>query len=190
MTVLAVTGSHVFWITSRAAGIVALILTSASVGVGLSMSGRLVKGRGTDLRVTHEALALAAIAAIVLHAVALLGDSYFHPGIADLLIPFVRNYKEPYMALGIIAGWGFILLGLSYYLRQRIGVKRWKVMHRFTALAWVLGVIHTLGEGSDAGRTWFLVITAIAVIPTLVLLVARLARPRERGAPVELAGRA
>ena len=94
------------------------------------------------------------------------------------------------MALGIIAGWGFILLGLSYYLRQRIGVKRWKVVHRFTALAWVLGVIHTLGEGSDAGRTWFLVITAIAVIPTLVLLVARLARPRERGAPAELAGRA
>ena len=190
MTVLATTGSHVFWITSRAAGIVALILTSASVGVGLSMSGRLVNGRGPDLRVTHEALALAAIVAIALHAVALLGDSYFHPGIADLLIPFVRNYKEPYMALGIIAGWGFILLGLSYHLRQRIGVKRWKVMHRFTALAWVLGVIHTLGEGSDAGRTWFLVITAIAVIPTLVLLVARLARPRERGAPVELAGRA
>ena len=190
MTVLATTGSHVFWITSRAAGIVALILTSASVGVGLSMSGRLVKGRGPDLRVTHEALAIAAMAAIALHAVALLGDSYFHPGVADLLIPFARNYKEPYMALGIIAGWGFILLGLSFYLRQRIGVKRWRVVHRFTALAWVLGVIHAVGEGSDAGRTWFLVITAIVVIPTLVLLIARLARPRGRGVQVEVAGRA
>ena len=189
MTALATTGSHVFWVTSRAAGIVALILTSASVGVGLSMSGRLVKGRGPDLRVTHEALAIAAIAAIALHAVALLGDSYFHPGIGDLAIPFVSNYKQPYMALGIIAGWGFVLLGLSFYLRQRIGVKRWKVIHRFTALAWVFGVIHTLGEGSDAGRAWFLVITAIAVIPTLVLLVARLTRPHGRGVKVELASR-
>ena len=123
VTALATTGSHVFWITSRAAGIVALILTSASVGVGLSMSGRLVKGRGPDLRVTHEALAIAAIAAIALHGAALLGDSYFHPGIADLLIPFVRNYKEPYMALGIVAGWWFVVLGLSFYLRQRIGVE-------------------------------------------------------------------
>jgi methionine sulfoxide reductase heme-binding subunit len=190
VTLLATTGSHVFWITSRAAGIVALILTSASVGVGLSMSGRLVKGRGPDLRVTHEALAIAAMAAIALHAVALLGDSYFHPGVADLAIPFVSNYKQPYMALGIIAGWGFVLLGLSFYLRQRIGIKRWKVMHRFTALAWVFGVIHTLGEGSDAGRTWFLGITAIAVIPTLVLLVARLTRHSGRGVAVELASRA
>jgi len=190
MTVLATTGSHVFWITSRAAGIVALILTSASVGVGLSMSGRLVKGRGPDLRVTHEALAIAAIGAIALHAVALLGDSYFHPGIVDLAIPFARDYKEPYMALGIVAGWGFVLLGLSFYLRQRIGVKRWRVMHRFTALAWVFAVIHSLGEGSDAGRLWFVAITAIAVIPTLVLLIARLARPRGRGVQVELGSRA
>lgn len=190
MTVLATSGSHVFWITSRAAGIVALILTSASVGVGLSMSGRLVKGRGPDLRVTHEALAITAIAAIALHAVALLGDSYFHPGIVDLAVPFASNYKEPYMALGIVAGWGFVLLGLSFYLRRRIGAKRWKVMHRFTALAWVFAVIHSLGEGSDAGRTWFVAITAIAVIPTLVLLIARLTRPRGRGVQVELASRA
>jgi len=140
-----------------------------------------------DLRVAHEAVAIAAIA---LHAVAPLGDSYLHPGIADLAIPFASNHKQPYMALGIIAGWGFILLGLSFYLRQRIGIKRWKVMHRFTALAWVFGVIHTLGEGSDAGRAWFLVIAAIAVIPTLVLLVARLRRHSGRGVQVERASRA
>jgi sulfoxide reductase heme-binding subunit YedZ len=175
-----ITGSHVFWVTSRAAGIVALILASLSVGVGVSMSGRLIKRRGPDLRVIHEALAIATIAAIALHAVALLGDSYFHPGVADLLIPFVRNYKEPYMALGIIAGWGFVVFGLSYYLRARIGVARWRVIHRFTALAWVLGVIHTLGEGTDAGRAWFLLIVATATIPTLVLVLARMTPRRGR----------
>jgi len=51
-------------------------------------------------------------------------------------------------------------------------------------------VIHSLGEGSDAGRTWFVAVTAIAVIPTLVLLIARLTRPRGRGVQVELASRA
>ena len=60
------------------------------------------------------------------------------------------------MAIGIIAGWGMVLLGLSYYVRERIGVARWKILHRFTALAWILGIVHCLGEGSDAGRTWFL----------------------------------
>jgi sulfoxide reductase heme-binding subunit YedZ len=181
MAVLALaSGSHVFWITSRAAGLVALILASGSVGLGVSMSGRLVKGRGPDLRVLHEALSIAAMAAIALHAVALLGDSYFHPSIADLTIPFVRDYKQPYMALGIIAGWGLVALGLSFYARTRIGIARWRVLHRFTALAWILGVVHALGEGTDSGRAWFLAITAIAVIPTLALVFARLARPRRK----------
>ena len=181
MTAIAVaTGSHVFWITSRAAGLAALILASASVGLGVSMSGRLVKGRGPDLRVLHEALSIAGMGAIALHAVALLGDSYFHPSIADLTIPFVRDYKQPYMALGIIAGWGFVTLGLSFYARTRIGIARWRILHRFTALAWILGVVHALGEGTDSGQAWFLAITAIAVIPPLALVCARLVRPRRK----------
>lgn len=181
-------GSHVFWITARAAGLAALILASASVGVGLSISGRLLGGRGPDMRVVHEALSIATLAAIALHALALLGDSYFHPSLADLTIPFVSGYREPYMALGIIAGWGFALFGLSYYLRKRIGTARWKVIHRFTALAWILGVIHSLGEGTDARATWFLIIVTCAVLPSLALLFARLAKPRGHRAAARLAG--
>jgi sulfoxide reductase heme-binding subunit YedZ len=191
VTILAIaTRSHLFWITSRAAGLVALILASACVGVGVSMSGRLIKGRGPDLKVIHEALSIATLAAIALHALALLGDSYFHPTIADLTIPFVSGYREPYMALGIIAGWALFAFGLSFYARKRIGIARWKIIHRFTALAWLLGVIHTLGEGSDAGRTWFVAIVATAVAPTLVLVIARLARrPDGKRAASAVAGR-
>jgi sulfoxide reductase heme-binding subunit YedZ len=184
VTILATaTGSHAFWITSRAAGLVALILASASVGVGVSMGGRMLKGHGPDLKVIHEGLSIATLAAIALHALALLGDSYFHPTLADLAIPFASSYREPYMALGIIAGWGFFLFGVSFYARKRIGIARWKIIHRFTALAWLLGVIHTLGEGSDAGRTWFLAIVATVVAPTLVLVIARLARWPQRKRP-------
>ena len=45
------TGPHLFWITSRAAGTAALILSSVSVSIGLLMGGRFVKRRGHDLRV-------------------------------------------------------------------------------------------------------------------------------------------
>jgi sulfoxide reductase heme-binding subunit YedZ len=176
-------GTHLFWITSRAAGIVALILAGASVGVGVSIGGRLIRGRGPDLRAIHEALSLAAIVALFLHVASLLGDSYFHASIAEVTVPFVRSYREPYMAIGILAGWSLVVLGLSYYVRERIGIARWKVLHRFTALAWLLGVIHTLGEGSDAGRTWFLVVVSLAVIPVLGLVAARLLGSVGRSAP-------
>jgi methionine sulfoxide reductase heme-binding subunit len=162
---------HLFWIASRAAGIAALLLSSAAVGVGLTMGGRLVKGRGLDLRAAHEALSLATLIAIVVHAVALLGDSYLDASIFDITVPFVSGYKEPWMSMGIVAGWGLVALGASYYFRTKIGVARWKRLHRWTALAWLLGIAHSLGEGTDAGTAWFLVCTAIAVVPALVLLV-------------------
>ena len=166
--------THFFWITSRAAGIVALVLASGSVAAGLAISGRFGRMRGPDLRVTHEALSLAALGALVLHAAALLGDSFFHPTIPDLVIPFAMNYKEPYMAIGIIGGWGMQIFGLSYYYRERIGISRWKVLHRLTAIAWILGVVHTLGEGTDAGQFWFLALTIIVVAPVALVLVMRI----------------
>jgi methionine sulfoxide reductase heme-binding subunit len=175
-------GPHLFWVTSRAAGIAALILSSLGVCVGLLMSGRL-RRRGPDLRVAHEALSLATLGALVIHGLSLLGDSFMHPGLADLSIPFVSSYMTLWTSAGIIAFWALALLGLSYYARTRIGVQRWRRLHRFTALAWILGIVHSLGEGTDAGQTWFLVMTAIVVAPALVLLAGRWLTARSGSAP-------
>jgi sulfoxide reductase heme-binding subunit YedZ len=168
-------GPHIFWISSRAAGTAALLLSSASVCIGVTMGGRLLKGRGPDLRATHEALSLATMVALVIHALTLLGDSFMHPGLADLTVPFASSYKTAWTTIGIVAGWLTIVLGLSYYLRARIGQERWKRLHRFTLLAWVLGVAHSLGEGTDAGQTWFLVAVGIVVLPAAVLALSRVA---------------
>ena len=96
-------------------------------------------------------------------------------------------FKTIWTTLGIVSGWGLLLLGLSYYARGRIGQQRWRMLHRFTALAWVLGLAHSLGEGTDAGQTWFLVMTGVVAVPALVLLVSRFAgRSRERGSGIDL----
>ena len=52
-------------------------------------------------------------------------------------------------------------------------MQRWRRLHRFTALAWALGLAHSLGEGTDAGQTWFLAMTAIVVVPAISLLAVR-----------------
>jgi sulfoxide reductase heme-binding subunit YedZ len=167
------TGPHLYWITSRAAGIAALVLSSLSVCVGLLMGGRLMKGRGPDLRATHEALSLATLAALLVHGLSLIGDSFMHPSLADVAVPFVSGYMTLWTTMGIVAFWAMLILGLSYYARTRIGVQRWRRVHRFTALAWALGLAHSLGEGTDAGQTWFLAMTAIVVVPALGLLAVR-----------------
>jgi hypothetical protein len=55
---------------------------------------------------------------------------------------------------------------------------------------WLAGLAHALGEGTDAGQIWFLVMMAIVVIPALLLLATRwlgvnpgprpASRPRDR----------
>jgi sulfoxide reductase heme-binding subunit YedZ len=174
-------GPHIFWIISRAAGSAALVLSSLSVCLGLSMGGRLVKGRGLDLRVTHEALSLATMVALLVHGLSLLGDHYLHPTVADIAVPFVSDYKTVWMSMGIIAGWALLALGLSYYARARIGASRWRRLHRLTALAWILGLAHSLGEGTDAGQAWFLAMVAVVAVPALALLAVRVAGARRVG---------
>jgi sulfoxide reductase heme-binding subunit YedZ len=172
---------HLFWITSRAAGIAALVTASLAVSLGLLMSTKLLKGRGADLRVTHEALSLATMFALVVHGVSLIGDKYLHPSLLDIALPFASGYKTFWTSLGIIAGWGMILLGLGFYARTRIGVQRWRKLHRFTALAWVFGLAHALGEGTDGGQLWFLAMIAIVAIPALILLASRWTARRDGG---------
>jgi sulfoxide reductase heme-binding subunit YedZ len=172
-TLATAVGPHLFWITSRAAGIAALILSSAAVCIGLLMGRRLKGVSGPDLRVTHEALSLATLTALVVHGLTLIGDSYLHPSLLDVSVPLVSSYKTFWTSAGIIAFWALALLGLSYYARRFIGTTRWRNLHRFTALAWLLGVVHSLGEGTDAGQAWFLAMTAIVVLPPLILLATR-----------------
>jgi sulfoxide reductase heme-binding subunit YedZ len=164
---------HAFWITSRAAGIVALLAASLAVALGLMMGTRL-RTRLGDLRIVHESLSLATMVALAVHALALLGDGYLSPSLADVTIPFASSYERLWMGAGLVAGWLFVILGLSYYVRGRIGPQRWRKLHRFTALAWVLGVGHALVMGTDAGAAWFLLAAALVVIPAAALLGRRL----------------
>ncbi len=172
--------SMFFWVTSRAAGTTAMVLASTAVGVGLVMGGRMVKSGAADRRSLHEILSLATMVALAVHGLALLGDSWLHPSLADVTVPFLGSYKMLTTSIGIISAWGIVILGLSFYVRRRIGITRWKAIHRFTALAWLLGLVHTFAEGSDAGKLWFIALIGLTAAPALVLLVVRHARPRAR----------
>jgi hypothetical protein len=105
--------------------------------------------------------------------VSLLGDAFLNPGLSGIAIPFVAAYRPLWTGLGIIAGYGLAVLGLTYYLRDRIGAARWKRLHRLTAAFWVLAIAHTIGAGSDAAQLWFLVVSGALIIPAALLLILR-----------------
>jgi sulfoxide reductase heme-binding subunit YedZ len=178
-------GQHLFWIASRALGVVALVLVAVSVGLGLAMATRAPKGPGVMARVRqlHEATALTALLAIAAHGLALLGDTYLRPGLAGIAIPFVMAHKPAWTGMGVVGGWLAAILGLSFYVRRWIGPKLWRSVHRWTLAVYVLAVLHTLGSGTDAGSFWLLTIVAATAVPIVFLAALRMLpsdKPSER----------
>ncbi|HVW45538.1 MAG TPA: ferric reductase-like transmembrane domain-containing protein [Solirubrobacterales bacterium] len=168
-----IASEHLFWITSRAAGGAAMLLASAAVTVGLMLSARRPAASRQDLRAIHEALSLTTVAMVALHGLSLLGDAYLNPGLTGIAIPFVGAYRPLWTGIGIVAGYGLAALGLTYYVRDRIGAARWRRLHRLIAAFWVLAIVHTIGAGSDASQLWFLLLSALVVLPAAALLALR-----------------
>lgn len=165
-----------WWLVGRASGIVALGLITLTVLLGLTMSTRLLRrpGIGRKLVGLHEHLALVGLGAISLHGLAILADPWLRPGLSGVMVPFTIVYRPLFTGLGIIGGYLAALLGLSFYVRRRIGVKLWRRLHRVTLLVWVLGVAHTLGAGSDAATVWLRAFVLLPAIPVAYLSTLRL----------------
>ena len=149
--------SHGWWLASRASGLVALVLVTVSVFIGLAMAGKVMRrpGLSKKLLAVHEQTALAGLVAIAVHAIALLGDPWLHPGVAGVTVPFALGFKTFYTGLGVIGAYLAALLGLSYYARRRLGAGLWRKAHRATIVVYLIGLVHAVGAGSDASAPWF-----------------------------------
>lgn len=164
---------HGWWIASRSAGIVAFATVAVSVIIGLLMANGIGRGRTKLMLGLHEYTALAGLVATAVHGIALLGDAFMHPTIVQIAVPFTVEYRPLWTSLGIIAGWLAALLGLTFYVRRRIGSQLWRRLHRATILVWVLAVAHTIGAGTDGYERWMQAILVVTGIPIVFLFLRR-----------------
>ena len=169
-----------WWLASRAAGVVALLCITVSVGVGLTMAGRVSRrpGLARTLMSVHRQTALVGLVAIAVHGITLLGDRFLRPSIGDIVVPFTSAHEPLWTGLGVTGGWLAAILGLSYWIRNRIGAGLWRRLHRATILVYVLSVAHTLGAGTDASEPWMRALLVTTGGPILFLFVMRVLTPR------------
>jgi sulfoxide reductase heme-binding subunit YedZ len=180
-----------WWIVSRSSGIVAFVLITISVLIGLTMAGKPVREPQftKSMRAVHEQTALAGLVAIAVHGLAILLDPWLKPGITGVTIPFALGVHTFWTGLGVIAGYLAMLLGLSFYLRRQIGAKLWRKAHRATIVVYVLGLFHALGAGTDTGSLLFLCFAAATAVPIGILFVYRLGAARRSSERRHAAGR-
>jgi len=173
--------NYIWWLAGRSAGIVAMLLITCSVILGLSMAARVIPStwRRDAIRL-HEHLALLALGAIGAHGLLLAADPWLKAGAKGILVPFAIGYRPLWTGLGIIGGYLAAILALSFYARKRIGARLWRRMHRFTVVVYVLALIHSLGSGTDTSIPLVRYTMLASALPILFLFALRVQRSQRR----------
>jgi predicted ferric reductase len=93
------------------------------------------------------------------------------------------------MALGIVALYLGIAIGISTLLRKHIGYKWWRRLHVLTLVIFALATIHGLGTGSDTQTPWALSIYLVSIAVVGALLCKRFffSKPKNKHVPAPAA---
>ncbi len=147
--------SHAGWYAARAAGLLAWLMLSASVALGMLLATRRRGARVCrgSLRSLHRDLSLLSLALVAVHVAGLVADNNVHFGLADVTIPLVAEWHPEAVAGGIVAAWILVAVSVTTALRHRLGPATWRAVHLASYLAYLLATLHLLGAGTDTAAT-------------------------------------
>ncbi|HVA03896.1 MAG TPA: ferric reductase-like transmembrane domain-containing protein [Acidimicrobiales bacterium] len=172
----AATSSQLLWYTTRATGIVALVLLSASMVLGLLTTLR-VRTRTWPrftLQDLHRRLSLLAVVFVALHVITTVSDSFAPIGWISVVVPFTSSYRRLWLGLGTVSVDLFLAITVSSLLRNKVNPRTWRTLHWLAYASWPLAVVHGLGTGTDPHLEWVILLVVGCVTAVLAALTWRL----------------
>jgi sulfoxide reductase heme-binding subunit YedZ len=177
------------WYAARAAGVVAYLLVSSSVVLGLLLAGkdRLERWPRFALEDVHRFAGVLAGTFIALHVFWLALDSQANLGAIDLVVPFVSSYRPLWVGLGVVSAELLLALAVTNHYRKRMSHIVWRRLHYLNFAVWIGATFHGLGAGTDSGSPVFLVLYTVTFMTVGLLILRRVARS-DRAAPAKKLG--
>lgn len=174
--------SQALWFTTRAAGVVSLLLFTAVVVMGQLARLRVDSANWPRFLSAdfHRNLSLLSLVFLVIHIVTAVVDPFTSLGIAPVVLPFGSSYRRFWLGLGTVAFEITLAVIITSLLRLRVGLRAWRTIHWLSYAAWPIAVLHGLGTGTDSNSAWLMGITIACVATVLVVTAWRL-----RAAPVD-----
>ena len=171
--------SAVTWTVARAGGFTSLVLLTLSVALGLALSMRWQRPAWPRLITNelHSFLTLLSLVFLAVHGLAVWLDPFTRFNWNEIFIPFASHYRTTYMALGIIAAYLALAVWISTQIRPWIGYAVWRRLHGLAFGAYLLGMLHGIGTGSDTRTAWGMAIYAGSALLVGSLLCLRLLTP-------------
>jgi sulfoxide reductase heme-binding subunit YedZ len=159
-----------YWYLERSAGFTAYGLLSIAVLLGISSSSSFWDKWKLRKLMTlmHQYASLLVFPFLFFHLWGLYMDKTVPFRITQLLIPFMSNYRTIPTALGVLTLYAWILLIVSSYFREKIGVKTWRTLHILSFPMFIAVTLHGLLSGTDSSRQWA---RLVYLIPTILFVV-------------------
>ncbi len=100
---------------------------------------------------------------MVLHAALLVADAHIDIPLLAAFVPGLSGHAPVATSVGVIATELWVVVHLSFSLRSRIGVKRWRALHKVVFLIWGLAAMHGIFAGSDSQIWWVQQMYALSI---------------------------
>lgn len=162
------------WYASRATGLAALLLLTATVVLGAANSARFASPNWPRFAIAtvHRNLSLITVVFLVVHIASAIIDPYAGIGWLDAVIPFVSHYHPFWLGLGAVAFDLLVALVVTSLLRTRIDHRVWRAVHWAAYVCWPVAVVHGFEiGGADSRLNWVRILT-LACLAAVVIAVA------------------
>src|SRR4249920_3507477 len=182
-------GTTAFWYASRATGIVALLLLTAVLVLGILVNrqGRLPGLPRFAVTDIHRNLSLLSVAFIAVHVLTAVLDTFVSIPLAAGIIPFASGYERLWLGLGAISLDLMLAMIVTSLLRGRLNRVLWRAIHLLAYLSWPIAFAHSIGSSKDLQQGWLLylaVACALIVGGAVIYRLAHAAREVPRAARV------
>lgn len=168
------------WFANRGTGVVLVGLLTVSVALGVLSTER-AGSRWWPRFLTqglHRNVALLSVLMLAAHVTTAVADSYVDIRWADAFVPGRSAYEPFWLALGSVALDLLLAVTVTSIVRHRLAHRSWRAIHVTTYAAWVLGLVHGIGMGTDAREPWSVAVTVSCVTVVAASAAARLATAR------------
>lgn len=173
-------GPSPLWFATRATGVIALVLLTATVVLGIAGTARFATPRWPRLLTSglHRNLSLLSVAFVAAHVLTTVLDSYAPIGWAAAIVPFSSPYRTLWLGLGTVASDLLLAVVITSLLRVRLGYRSWRAVHWLAYASWPVALWHGLGTGTDSKLPWLLALDALGVTAVACALFWRLSLAR------------
>lgn len=165
------------WYVDRGAGLVALMLLTLGVVLGVITALRVRSPQWPRFAVSklHRNVALLALVFGTVHAATSILDSYVKIGIVDAFVPFGSQYSPLWIGVGAISADLMLAVLVTTALRKRLSKRAWHSVHLLSYACWSGALIHSFALGSDTrSEVWGVLVVAACVGVTSAAVLQRL----------------